>query len=508
MSQVVTWKLKSPKPRLFLGDQERVPEIRPGGTEDLPPLVVDLDGTLTLTDTLIESTVQAVKRDPRNVLRLPIWLIQGRSTLKARIASQIRFTADTIPYQETLCHFLRDERTKGRRIVLATAANRIIADAVAAHLGFFDEVLASDETCNLKGETKLRAIRQRVGTHFIYVGDSTADLPIWKEAHAAVLVGASSRVSKSVRHSTLVEREFPRSTGGLSAWLRLFRVHQWLKNLLIFVPLLTAFAFTDFENLAAAAIAFLAFSFAASATYVVNDLLDLDSDRRHPRKRHRPLAGAQIPIPRALAASTGLLAMAAGLASTLSTNFLLLLIAYLFLTGSYSWVIKQYVLLDVLMLSVLYTLRIVAGAAAVEVTTSVWLLAFSVFIFLSLALVKRCSELLSLSRIGRTGTNGRDYRVGDLVVFWPMGVGAGLCAVLVFALFVCSIETETRYATPELLWLVAVGLIYWLGRLWIKTARGEMLDDPLVYALRDFGSRVTVAAMVTATLAAHFISLG
>jgi 4-hydroxybenzoate polyprenyltransferase len=274
------------------------------------------------------------------------------------------------------------------------------------------------------------------------------------------------------------------------------------------VPLLTAFAFTDAGKLLVTSLAFLSFSLAASATYVFNDLWDLDSDRRHPRKRSRPLASAQIPIAASVGVSATLLLVALVLASTLATGFLLLLMLYLLLTTAYSWVLKRYVLLDVLMLSMLYTLRIVAGSAAIGVTTSVWLLAFSVSLFFSLALVKRCAELFSADRAGLDETHGRDYHVGDLVVLWPMGVGAGLCAMVVFTPFVSAVETETRYATPQLLWLIAVGIMYWLGRLWIKTARGEMHDDPVVYAVRDFGSRMTIAAMVALTLAAYFVYLG
>jgi 4-hydroxybenzoate polyprenyltransferase/phosphoserine phosphatase len=474
----------------------------------LSPLVVDLDGTLTPTDTLVESVIQAVKRNPWDILRLLLWLWQGCSVLKARLASRVGLAAETLPYQEALCDFLRIERAKGRWIVLATAAHRSIAESVAAHLGLFDEVIASDETRNLKGIVKLDAIRACAGNRFVYAGDSAADLPIWKEADAAVLVRTSPRVTKAVRRHTPVEREFQRSRAGVGVWLRELRLHQWLKNLLLFVPLLTAFAFTDAGKLLAALFAFLSFSLAASATYVLNDLWDLDSDRRHPHKRSRPLASAQISITAGLGVSAVLLMMALAVASTLAVDFFLLLLLYLILTGSYSLVLKRCVLLDVLILSVLYTLRIIAGAAAIGVTMSIWLLAFSVFIFFSLALVKRCAELVSLEQVGRNEIPGRNYQVGDLTVLWPMGIGAGLCAVVVFTLFVSTVETEARYATPQLLWLVAIDLLYWHGLVWIKTARGEMHDDPVVYAVRDFGSRITIAAMVALTLAAHFIRLG
>jgi 4-hydroxybenzoate polyprenyltransferase/phosphoserine phosphatase len=478
-------------------------------TEEGPdPLVVDLDGTLTPTDTLLESIIRVIKRNPLDGLRIPHWLLNGRADFKATIAARVGFSAETLPYQQLFLDYLRGEKEKGRQLVLATAAHQSIADSVAVQLGLFDLILASNKERNLKGGVKLAAIREAVGDRFVYAGDSAADLAIWKAAQAAVLVGASPRVARSVRQQTPIEREFPRSSPDALTWLRALRVHQWLKNLLLFVPLLTAFSFFEPGKLMAALLSFFAFSFAASANYLVNDLSDLESDRSHPRKKTRPFASASITIPAGLAVAVCSLAVALGLAAMVSTDFLLMLLLYLALTSAYSWAFKQYVLIDVILLSFLYTLRILAGSVAIEVTTSFWLLAFSVFVFLSLALLKRCSELVSLRRTGRIATSGRDYRVSDLIVLWPLGIGATLSAVVVFGLFISMPETGTRYASVQLLWLVAFGLIYWLSRLWIKTARGEMDDDPLVFALKDFGSRMTILAMLLMTLAAHFIPMG
>jgi 4-hydroxybenzoate polyprenyltransferase len=284
-------------------------------------------------------------------------------------------------------------------------------------------------------------------------------------------------------------------------------VHQWFKNLLLFVPLLTAFSFQEIDKLLAITLAFFAFSLTASATYMGNDLWDLESDRSHPRKKYRPFASAQISIIKGVALAAGLLVLGLMLAANVSLNFFWMLLLYLMVTITYTWTLKTYVLIDVIVLSLLYTLRIIAGSVAVEVPTSSWLLAFSVFIFFSLALVKRCSELVSLQQSGKENTHGRDYCNSDLVVLWPLGVGSALSAVVVFGLFISAAETQVRYASPQGLWLVAIGLIYWLARLWIKTARGEMHDDPLVFAIRDFGSRITIIAMIMATLAAHFFTL-
>lgn len=472
------------------------------------PLVVDLDGTLTPTDTLVESLVKLVKQSPVNLLRLPLWLLKGRAEFKDLVASHISISVEHLPYSEALLAYLRTEKERGRRIILATAAHKSIANSISAHLGLFDDVLATNAGRNLKGKEKLAAIQERISGEFVYAGDSHADIPIWQAAQAAVLVGVSSDVAELIRRKVSIEYEFPKESMGLAIWARAFRVYQWPKNLLLFVPLLTAFSFMELGKLATMAIAFLAFSLAASATYIVNDLWDLENDRAHPRKRLRPFASAKIPILHGLIAAGSTLVLAFVLAFMVSMGFFLMLLLYLVLTSAYSWVLKEYVLIDVLTLSLLYTLRIFAGSVAIGIATSSWLLAFSVFLFLSLALVKRCSELVSLDQIGKGVTRGRDYRVSDLVVLWPLGVGAALSAVVIFGLFISSPETQIRYATPDLLWLVAIGLIYWLARLWIKTSRREMHDDPVIYAMKDHGSRLTVFAMIAAMLAAHFLTLG
>lgn len=470
-------------------------------------LVVDLDGTLTPTDTLVESIIQLVKQSPVNLMRLPFWLLKGRAAFKEAVASRTVVTAERLPYRESLLEYLRTERMQGRRVILATAAHRSIADAVALHLGCFDAVLATDGTRNLKGTAKLEAIREQVGENFVYAADSLADTPIWKAAHSAILVGVSSALAASIRNLVPIEREFPKEPSGFAVWLRAFRVHQWLKNLLLFVPLLTAFSFTEMRNLATMGLAFLSFSLTASATYMANDLWDLDSDRAHPRKRLRPFANAEIPILNGMAVAGISLGLGALLALAVSTAFFLMLVLYVLLTSAYSWVFKRLVLIDVIILSLLYTLRILAGSVAIGIATSSWLLAFSVFMFLSLALVKRCAELVSLDPAEQDATQGRDYKVADLVVLWPLGVSSALSAVVVFGLFISSADTQARYGTPALLWLVTIGLVYWLGRLWIKTARGEMHDDPVIFAIKDRTSQVIVLLMVLAMMAGHFFRL-
>lgn len=288
----------------------------------------------------------------------------------------------------------------------------------------------------------------------------------------------------------------------LATWARALRVYQWAKNVLVFVPLLTSFTFVDSRLVLNSLVAFISFSILASGTYLVNDVKDREHDRRHPRKRSRAVAGGEISVLQALAVASGLAAVSALLALLVSWQFLCVLGIYLAVTLAYSALLKSIVLVDVLALAGLYTLRILAGAVAIDVAISPWLLSFSVFIFLSLALVKRCSELINAA----TGesTSGRDYARPDLAVLLPLGIGAGLCSVIVLALFISTLDTQVRYRNPEYLWLVGVGLLYWIGRLWIKTGRGEMHDDPIVFAARDRGSILTLGAVMIVTLAAYF----
>jgi 4-hydroxybenzoate polyprenyltransferase/phosphoserine phosphatase len=473
----------------------------------LAPLVVDLDGTLTATDTLIESLIQVLKKNPISIFPMLFWLTRGRAAFKTWVASHARINAALLPYHAPLVVYLEAEKARGRTIVLATAAHVSIAEQVYAHFPFFDSFISSSGNHNLKGTNKLAAIQQQVGTQFVYAGDSSADLPIWKEAAGAVVVGASRTVTASARKLTVIEMEFPKQRASGKVWLKALRVHQWLKNVLLFVPLATTFSFLSLGNFLPVIAAFIAFSLAASATYIVNDLWDLETDRQHPRKKMRPFASAQIPVIHGLAAAAFLLTAAILLASNISTAFVLFLFLYIVVTSTYSFVLKSYTLLDVMVLSLLYTLRILAGAAALEVPTSQWLLAFSMFVFLSLALVKRCSELIGMRADQRTSSAGRDYHVEDLTVLWPMGVATTACSIVVFGLFIHSPETQARYMTPSILWATAFLLCYWLFRLWIKTARGEMHDDPVVYALIDRGSRLTVAAIGASMLLARFLTI-
>jgi 4-hydroxybenzoate polyprenyltransferase len=475
---------------------------REAPASQVPVLFVDLDGTLIKGDLLVESVLALLRHSPSTALRLPIWLLRGRAALKAEVAKRVQISLERLPINADLVEYLHNERKHGRRIYLATASDRSLACEVAQHFGLFEGVLASDGRRNLKGERKLEAIREVVGTApFDYAGNDRADLRVWRHARHALVVNAPRRVASRAAGLCPVERVFGERRARARTWLRAMRVHQWAKNLLLAVPALTAHAL-GWHTAGIVLAAFVAFSLAASSVYLLNDLLDLEDDRHHPRKRTRPFASGELPLAHGLLGTVVLLAVSVAIAAGLSHSFLLALLAYLALTSAYSIVLKHYMLLDVLLLASLYTIRIFAGAAAIAVPVSSWLLAFSMFAFLSLALVKRTSELVTLRQLSRTAASGRDYRVSDLQVLTSMGVAAGYAAVLVLALFVSAPDVAARYGHPQVLWLLCPLLLYWLSRLWMKTLRGEMHDDPLVFAFRDRASRVIGAVMVTVTLAA------
>lgn len=467
------------------------------------PLFVDLDGTLVKTDLLVESALLLLKRAPWAVFAMLLWLLRsGKAGLKAEIAKRVELDPNVLPLQADFVAFLRGEAAAGRPIYLATASDRRLAEPVARRLGVFAGVLASTAGNNLKSGRKLEAIVAATGDGpFDYAGNAHADMAVWARARRVLIVNPDPRVTAVARSRFTVERVFDDRPGRLATWLRAIRIHQWLKNLLLFVPLLTAQAFSP-SAFVLAATAFIAFGCVASGTYLLNDLLDLGVDRRHPRKSRRPFAAGDIGPGVGLAAMLVLVAGGLAIAAAVSLPFLLSMLAYLALTLAYSLYFKTYVLLDVFLLAALYTVRIVAGALAIGVAPSSWLLLFSIFVFLSLALVKRCSELELMQSQARAAASGRDYRVADKAVLSTMGAAAGYISVLVLALYVDDPVVRARYSHPFMLWALCPFMLYWISRLWIKTARGEMHDDPLVYSLRDRASWIMVVAMGVTTLLA------
>lgn len=465
------------------------------------PLYVDLDGTLIYTDLLIESFLVLVKRNPAYMFSCLIWLLQGRGHLKAEIARRVNIDVALLPYNEELLAYLRQQHASGRRLVLASASDKTLVRQVANHVGMFDASIGSDASLNLKAGAKLRAIEQdAAGRGFSYAGDSSADVAIWARADQVIVVNASPSLAKKIalRNPSLV---IPARKVDIRLVAKALRLHQWAKNALLFVPLLAAHNLSP-EKWRATLLGFVAFGLCASATYVINDLLDLTSDREHPRKRERPFAAGKLSIPFGLGLVALLFPLSMWLAALTSLPFLGLLLLYTVATLAYSVRLKQVALVDVLVLALLYTQRVLAGGVASGVTVSNWLLAESLFMFLSLALVKRCIELEFVNDTGRESLAGRGYRGTDLPYLISMGISSGFVAMMVLALYIDSQAGAAAYPQASLLWLILPLMLYWLMRLWLKISRMEIHDDPLLFAIRDPVSWVVAAATACIALAA------
>jgi 4-hydroxybenzoate polyprenyltransferase len=454
-------------------------------------LCVDLDGTLCRSDTLIEALLLLIKQQPLCLFLLPLWLLRGKARFKAEIAARVRFDAAALVYNDELVDWLRGEHAKGRRIALATAANEKIAAAVAAHFGFFDTVVSSDETSNVKGTAKAEALKARFGD-FEYVGNDRVDLPVWGAAQSAMLNARSAKIERELSQQMTFERVFraPETASRIKLWARALRLHQWVKNILMFVPLVLAHQLFDLEKLGTLALGFMAFNICASSVYILNDLLDLASDRKHPRKRSRPFAAGDLSLAQGIGVLPMLFCAGFALAIYASPAFAAVLAGYYALTLAYSFDLKRRPLIDVFTLATLYTLRIIAGAVAASVELSPWLLAFSIFLFLSLGVVKRVAEIESGRQRGVTEVAGRGYRIGDMAMLEILGVAAGYASVVVLALYVSAPESKLLYPHHQLLWFFAPLLLYWISRVWLVTHRGEMHDDPIVFALKDPPSRI------------------
>jgi 4-hydroxybenzoate polyprenyltransferase/phosphoserine phosphatase len=471
-----------------------------------PTLYVDLDGTLIATDLLIEGALRLLRRSPASCLSMLAWLLfGGKARLKAEIAKRVDFAPASLPYHGEFLAWLRTEWQEGRDIVLASASPRRYVEQIAQHLGMFSAVLSSDDKLNLRGSNKLDAIRVHCADQpFEYAGNAHPDLSVWRGAAGAIVVNPDRGVLPKVRKLVPIKHLFESRRRGIAPYVRTLRLHQWMKNVLIAVPLLTAQKFTDLGALMTVAGAIFAFGLVASATYILNDLLDLSSDRHHLRKRTRPLASGDLSLVHGMLLGAVLLAAGVSIAALISPMFLAVLLTYIAATLAYSFTLKSVMLVDVVCLACLYTLRIVAGAIVIEVEVSNWLLAFSLFLFMSLALVKRCAELQMLSSINLPASAGRDYRVADFPVFMAMGVACGYIAVLVFALFIDSPSVAQQYPNARALWLAVPLFLYWVSRLWVKTIRGEMHDDPLVYSVRDRASWIVFCGVGCAVLMAHW----
>lgn len=471
----------------------------------MKPLCIDCDGTLLRTDLLHESAVRVLLRKPWMIFSCLVWLIRGRAYMKQRLAEMADIDTASLPFREELVDYIKTRKAEGSRVLMVTAATGGLASAIAQECGLFDEVLASDSEVNLKGSVKRDALVQRFGrAGFHYAGDSSSDLAVWESADEAIIVGRGSSLRDRVSAVNPKVTEVGGERSELRPWLKLIRIHQWAKNLIIFVPLVTAHKVFDAQLLLASVAAFFSFSLLASATYIINDLYDLDHDRVHRTKRNRPLASGVVSLPEGLATALILGAVAVVLAWLVSPLFLAVLGAYLVVTLLYSSVLKRVVLVDVVVLAGLYTWRLVAGGAATGIVLSTWLLAFAMFVFASLAMAKRFVEL-NESLIANTrelAVKGRGYRPGDKDLIGVLGISCAAVSVLVVILYVSSPDVRVLYVHPQLLLMLAPLFLYWLARVWLLASRGQLHEDPVLFAVKDKTSYLVGAAMALVIVAA------
>ena len=466
------------------------------------PLCVDLDGTLVKWDTLIDLLLGMLRNRPALLLKLPGRLLRGKAAFKEFVTESVSLDAAHLPYNRKLLLFLQNQHQQGRAIYLTTGANLALARRVAAHLGIFRGVLGSDGAINLTGVRKLDGMRNRLGPgEFDYIGNASPDLPLLAHATEPMVANPSLvlRVRMRARGIRPV-RQFLDRGRSVKSVLRAMRLHQWAKNLLIFLPLLLSHTFA-IHRLLTALLAFGCFSLTASATYIVNDLLDIESDRHHPKKRLRPFASGDLSAVTGAGLAVAFLLLALCGARLLPMGFLGWLLLYLGTTLAYSMYLKRIALLDVLVLSGLYTLRLLAGGAATSTPISHWLAGFSAFLFFSLAIAKRFAELENLRAGGSVPRNGRGYLLADIDQLRSFGTSSAFAAVVIFAIYISGLDVTKLYRNPQLLWLIVPLMILWLCRVWLLASRGELDEDPVVFALTDpmsllIGAAVAVIALL------------
>lgn len=458
------------------------------------PLCVDMDGTLLMTDSLQEKSLSFLKHHFWQAWRLPLWLLGGKANLKRQLAREAPFDVEALPVSEEFLQFLRQEHDRGRSLVLATGAEERTAQQVADRFGIFSEIIASDGRVNRTGSKKVEQLVKKFGRGgFDYAGNSKVDLPIWEAAEERILVNGSASLQHKLEKRGSVLRVFSPQGNFFGVLLRALRPHQWAKNLLLLVPVVTGHQLTNPEAMWKIGLAFTVFCLCSSSVYVANDLHDLEADRHHRTKRHRAFASGQCPIVAGLVLAPLLALLGMAGAAFLPPMFFGYLALYYLASTAYSWFLKRVALLDVFVLAGLYTLRILAGHGATGIRYSSWLLALSMFLFLSLALLKRYIELRRLSPVGSKVVAGRDYQAGDLVMVLSLGAASGYMAVLVLALYINSEEVRQLYTERMVLLFICPLLLYWVSRVWLLATRDQIDDDPVVFALKDKTSYIVGA---------------
>ncbi len=460
-----------------------------------PVLVVDLDGTLLRSDILFETFWSALGKNWQTLFKSASALSHSKARLKHALAEAGPVDVETLPYDPEVIAYVEDWRRKGGQTALVTASDETIAKDIFDHLGIFDEVYGSDGVRNLKGPAKATFLKNHYEDGFAYMGDAQADIPVWSQANRAITVNAPTKLRSTVDDLSPEVDHLSTQVTSLKPYIKAIRPHQWLKNILVFLPMLAAHQY-DWGTFWASLLAFISFSMVASSAYVMNDLLDLAADRAHPRKCKRPFASGAIPIAHGTWMAFGMLATGAIIAASVNWAFLGAMTFYYVATTAYSLNIKRRIVIDIITLAGLYTTRIIAGGYATQIPLSVWLLAFSVFFFLSLASVKRQAELIDTAKRGAMEATGRGYQVDDLPLISQVAISSGYVSVLVMALYINSPNVMELYRSPTALWVVCLILLYWLTRVTMITHRGHMHDDPVVFAAKDRTSQLCFLAIL------------
>ncbi|WP_292422670.1 UbiA family prenyltransferase [Mesorhizobium sp.] len=466
------------------------------------PLVVDMDGTLVRSDLLIETALSELACRPRSAIGMFNALRCGKAALKHYAASSLDFDASALPYDEAVLEEIEIAQKDGRPVYLASAATERVVRAVADHLGVFDGHVGSDATTNCTGKTKAAKLVEAFGEGgFDYIGNDADDLAVWSKCGKAIGIRVSGRVSRRLAAMPVEAKYLTDEKPSWRTWAHLLRMHQYSKNLLLLVPLLASHQLTP-ANLVVLGIGFVSFCLCASSVYIINDLVDLQADRMHPTKRLRPLADGKIPLIHALFAAPLLFLASFILAAGVSPAFFAVLLGYFALTTAYTFYLKRKMLIDVVTLAMLYTVRIIAGAIAIGVDVSPWLLTFAIFIFLALALVKRYAELATRLDLQLSEPSNRNYKFEDLGVVAAFAAAAGYNSVTVFALYISSPDVNVLYQRPQMLWFVCPVLIYWISRLVMIAHRRSMTEDPIVFAMTDRNSLLSFLIAGLAVVAA------
>lgn len=453
------------------------------------PLCVDLDGTLFKGDMTVESSLLLLKNDPILFLRSLPKLLQGKSPFKRIVAQNVSINAAYLPWNREFLSYLEAERKSGRKIFLVSASDEILVRRIGDFHGIFEESIGSNGSVNLKSETKAEYLTDRFGEKgFDYAGNDAPDLKVWEKARSAIVVNASRFIENAAKKGGNVAHVFPKERAKALSVLESLRVYQWLKNLLLLLPLILAHKALHLELWSKAIIAFLAFSFCASAIYVLNDAFDLQADRIHTQKRYRPLPSGDIQIGDALLWSVLCLLGAGLLCFGVNFQFFLCVLSYFIICFAYSFFLKKIPLIDIFVLALLYVLRVFSGAVAVGVDVSHWLLAFSMFMFLSLACVKRYSELFQLRSVNGNKAHGRGYEASDLEHIGMLGAACGYISILVLAMYISSSEVTVLYTEPRLLWFSCPLVLFWISRIWLLAHRGRINEDPILFAATDKAS--------------------